>query len=107
MKGKAMFFVRKLKPNTFIGGVGTTITSAAALAAKIGISSTRIKGFKVVGSDIECNITGSYSIQGAAFQNNSEITYYNDAGGLVVTIYNSSFRNCSNLLWVVFEKQQV
>lgn len=94
---KTIFGRIKAQPNTFIGGVGTTITSAAALAAKIGISSTRIKGFKVVGSDIECNISGNYNLPTSAFKNNTDITYYKDNDRLVQGFANSVFDGSSNL----------
>jgi len=68
----------KSKANTFIGGVASTITTSGALATKLGIASNRITNFKIVGSDIECRISGSYAIPNSAFQDNTDITYYRD-----------------------------
>lgn len=98
---KTIFGRIKAQPNTFIGGVGTTITSAAALAAKIGISSTRVKNFKIIGVNIETNITGTYSIPQGAFKG-SEITYFNDFEGNVVDIKSAAFYNCTSLTSINF-----
>ena len=69
--------------NTYIGGVSSSIGTASALATKLGISVGTISNFVVEGADIKCKITGSYSIQGGAFLNNSfyfdDITLYNNA----------------------------
>lgn len=62
----------KSKANTFIGGVASTITTAGALATKLGIASNRITNFKIVGSDIECSISGSYVLNG--FYQDTNIT---------------------------------
>jgi hypothetical protein len=94
-------------PNTFIGGVASTINTPALLATKLAIDVSRITGFSVVGSDIKCKITGSYELpnrnitpyNGFA----SGITYYDDRDGLVTKVNHSSFRNnsgASSLVWV-------
>jgi len=77
--------------NTEIGGVASSIGTPTLLAAKLGILESRITNFSIVGSDIKCKITGSYSIPSNAFQNNTAITYYKDISGLVTTINTYSF----------------
>lgn len=80
------------KANTFIGGVAATITTAGALATKLGIASNRITNFKIVGSDIECRISGSYSIPVSCFRSDTFITYYRDTDNLVVSIGSTAFQ---------------
>lgn len=80
--------------NTFIGGVATTLYSAALLAAKLAIDVSRISAFEVVGSDIKCRITGNYVIPSSAFQSNLNITHYYDNHNLVTEIGGNSFSRC-------------
>ena len=75
----------KAKANTFIGGVASTITTAGALATKLGIASNRITNFKIVGSNIECRIIGTYSIPANCFRDDTFITYYKDYENLIST----------------------
>ncbi|SHH27567.1 leucine-rich repeat domain-containing protein [Flavobacterium defluvii] len=90
------------KPNTFIGGVSATINTPVLIAEKLGISSSRIKNFKIKEADIEFTITGgTYEIVKNAFSGNSSITYYNDSLGLVKTL-NVSFQNCNKLTNISF-----
>ncbi len=84
------------KANTFIGGVASVISTSVILAAKLGIASNKITNFKIVGSDIECRITGNYSIY--YFTSNPPsvrliITYYRDLDGLVTSIAEQAFYN--------------
>lgn len=81
----------KAKANTFIGGVASVITTSGALATRLGIASNRITNFKIVGSDIECRISGSYVI--TAFWTGIEllISYYRDFDGLVTSIGYQAF----------------
>jgi len=79
--------------NTYIGGVSATISTSSALATKLGISSGRISNFTVVGSDIKCKVTGgSYAIGANAFEDDANITYYDDPEGLVTSIGYRAFR---------------
>lgn len=71
--------------NTEIGGVASTITTASALATKLGISVGAISNFTIVGSDIKCKITGSYVIPNLAFNNSNIMTFYKD-GDLVTSM---------------------
>lgn len=80
--------------NTFIGGVGGTINTRELLAAKLGINVGRIKKFEIIGSDIQCAIiNGKYSIPSNCFENNTNITYYKDTGGLINTVGSFAFKN--------------
>src|SRR6478736_3550765 len=88
---------QNLVANTFIGGIGGTTNTPALLATKLGISATRIKVFSVIGSDIQCSITGTYVIPDSAFNGNTTITYYIDSANLVSDLGESSFRECSVL----------
>lgn len=82
--------------NTFIGGVASTINTSALLATKLAIDVSRITGFSVVGSDIKCKITGSYSIPSGAFNNDTSLTYYYDNDSLITTINNNGFNGATN-----------
>lgn len=86
------------EPNTFIGGIGSAITSASALASVLGISETIIKGFKIVGSDVECAIVEAYDIQNSAFDGNNDITYYRDEGEKLKNVGQYAFISAGELL---------
>jgi len=100
---KTVFGRLKVKPNTFIGGVSGTINTAALVATKLGISSTRIKGFSIIGSNIQFEVNGgTYSMPTNAFKSTA-ITYFNDANGLVYTTINvAAFYGCTALTSVIF-----
>jgi len=89
------------EPNTFIGGVSGTISTAALLATKLSISVGAISNFTIVGSDIKCRITGSYAISSGVFEARADITSYYDYDGLVTSIGAQAFNICSNVnfLW--------
>jgi hypothetical protein len=88
--------------NTYIGGVSSTISTAALLATKLDISVGAISNFTIVGSDIKCKITGSYEIPLNAFNANTSITYYKDEDGLVTLIGGYAFTSCTNLAEINF-----
>lgn len=83
--------------NTFIGGFSASISSASLLATNLGISVGAISNFTVVGSDIKCRITGSYTIPISFSSGNSSITYYFDTENLITVIVESQFNNSPNL----------
>jgi len=84
--------------NTEIGGVSATITSAASLATKLGISVGNISNFAIAGSDIKCKITGNYTLPFNCFSGDSGLTYYYDNDMLVTGFGgNTVFYNCPNL----------
>lgn len=90
-------------PNTFIGGISSTISTAALLASKLGISVGAISNFSVVGSDIKCKITGSYTLPDSIFAYDTNITYYQDISGLITScIGNNHFLWCVNLKYIFF-----
>ncbi|MEY3501810.1 MAG: hypothetical protein RL308_3483 [Bacteroidota bacterium] len=94
----------KSKANTFIGGVASTITTAGALATKLGIASNRITNFKIVGSDIECSISGEYAMTDSCWNGDSLLTYYKDNNGLVVNPSSRFIRANANLLFINFPR---
>lgn len=98
---KTVFGRQKAKANTFIGGVSSTLNTAALVATKLGIAVSRVKSFKIKGSDIEFSVTGgSYNIPGSAFLSNLNIKYYDDVDGLVSGILAVAFANTTNLEYV-------
>jgi hypothetical protein len=86
-----------IKPNTFIGGVSSTINTPALLATKLAISVSRIRAFRVVGADIEFAVTGGNYIIGSAFEENTNMTYFDDRYGLVLTITDRAFKGSLNV----------
>jgi len=93
---------KNINSNTFIGGVSATITTASQLATKLGISSARVSGFKIIGSNISAKITGTYDIPASCFSLDTSITYFLDNGGLVLGLNSNAFNGCSNLVTVSF-----
>jgi len=93
-----IFFIANQPPNTFIGGVSATINTPALIAARLGISPTRIKSFRIVGANIEFRVTGgTYVSPGSMFDGNTSITYFKDNDRRLQSITNFDFRNCTNL----------
>lgn len=97
MKRRMLFGNSLLPANTFIGGIGATINTPALLATKLGIDSHRVSNFTLIGMDISCAISGSYTIPINCFQNtnltDSSPTYYRDEAGLVTSIGDFAFYN--------------
>jgi len=95
-------------PNTFIGGVGSTINTRELLASKLLntdgslFDASNILGFKVQGNDIECYIKTPYKFINFVFKSNLDITHYKDVAGLVTSLYNQEFRYASNLTEIIF-----
>jgi hypothetical protein len=93
---------KQFEPNTFIGGVASTINTASLLATKLQISVSRIRAFRVVGDNIEFNITGFYTVPTFGGTNVSDadqnITYYYDDAALATTLSYFCFRNCLNFI---------
>lgn len=92
----------KNKPNTFIGGVSSTLNTPELLASKLGLAVNRIKSFAVVGDDIQFAVIGSgYSLPGSIFSGNKDITYFNDKSGLIKNCpFGNAFYLTENLQWV-------
>lgn len=98
-----IFGNNRYRANTFIGGVSATLNTPELVASKLGVSSTRIKAFKIVGSNIEFAVVGgTYNIGRNTFSGDTAITYYYDNAGLVFFIGASAFANCINLTNVKF-----
>jgi hypothetical protein len=91
-----------IKPNTFIGGVASSINNAIILAQKLGLSVSRIRNFKIIGNDIEFAIIGGNYILSSnfGFTSNTSITYYRDEANLLTNIGFNVFRGCTNLFQV-------
>jgi len=88
--------------NTEIGGVASTISTPALLAAKLGILESRITNFSVVGSDIKCKITGSYTMPIEAFNYSDGffaniVTKYVDHNNLLTGLGSRAFKGQSFL----------
>lgn len=96
------------RPNTFIGGVSSSLNTPALVAAKLKISVSRIKAFSIIENDIQFAITGgSYilpNLNTGPYNGFGEgITYYDDKDGLVTRVGHSCFRNTSGtptLIWI-------
>ncbi len=78
------------EPNTFIGGVSSTITSASLLASKLSISESDIQNFTIVGNNIACLIDVDYSIEIQGFRAIG-LNYYIDKDGYCISLNNQSF----------------
>ncbi|HNP68201.1 MAG TPA: hypothetical protein PKH16_09875 [Aequorivita sp.] len=99
-----------LPHNTFIGGVGSVLTTPALLADRLGISSSNIENFQIDGSNnISCAITSNYSLPNGAFQNSSVyfpyniLTYFVDLEGKCTSMqFRRNFLFQSNLDFVFF-----
>lgn len=88
---------RDYEPNTFIGGVANTITSASEIANILNIPVSGVKAFSVVDNDIQFHVKNDYEIPQFAFQDNEEITYYRDEGGKCFGIGQGAFMGASEL----------
>jgi len=98
---KHIYGRRPLPPNTFIGGVGSTLSTKNLLAAKLGIASTRIKSFRIINDEVQAYITKTYTLNNG-FKDDTTITYFKDEAGLIVACNGLAFNNCSNLEEVRF-----
>lgn len=87
--------------NTYIGGVSATISTAALLATKLGISVGRIENFTIVGSDIKCKITGGGYTLSSNFYNDTSVTYYRDIDSLITSFLNNTFSGAANFFELV------
>lgn len=104
---KTVFGRSIIKSNTFIGGVSSTLNTPALIAGKLGITTSRIKSFKVIGNDIEFHISGgSYIVQPSCFFNNTDITYFHDSDGNVTSVGYASFSGCRNITSVIMPNLQ-
>lgn len=86
-------------PNTFIGGIGGTITTPTDLANKLSISSANILDFQIdSNNNVSCHINADYSINDNAFNTDLSLTYYIDLGGRCTSFGIQSLYNSYNIL---------
>ncbi|WP_035644768.1 LamG domain-containing protein [Flavobacterium sp. ASV13] len=92
-------------PNTFIGGIALQVSTASALATKLGIAVSNIKSFQINsnGLDISCRININYNLGNGFSNNGSLITYFLDFDGRVTSLANS-FYSCFSLKYVYLPK---
>jgi chitodextrinase len=90
----------KKLPNTFIGGVGATITNRAQLVAKLtGIVESDIKGFSIdANNNVSCYIGKDFGIAPSAFDINqsSHPTYFIHLGLYLKTVNERAFYTLNN-----------
>lgn len=79
--------------NTYIGAFGQDYTTSNDLAARLGISASRITDFVLTGFDIKCKISGTYEIP-AHFASFKHCTYYYDNDNLVTRLKQYAFDQC-------------
>jgi len=93
--------VVNLQPNTFIGGVASTIPDKPVLASALGILESNISYFAVVGNNIEARINVNYEVPIGAFSANSpnslKITSFYDLGKKCTRLKTDSFIGAPNL----------
>ena len=104
-RGSRLRTVVNTTPNTFIGGVASTISTKAALATKLAIAEISISYFGIVGSDIEAGILSNYDIPDFAFNGDLSITHYEDPTGMVNLIKRGAFRS-SKITKAIFPNAQ-
>ncbi len=97
--------VSAIQPNTFIGGVAATIPTKEDLATKLGISSSNISSFNIVGSDIEATIISNYAIPASCFEGNTAITYYKTIEGKAISMGIYAFKDTVNMEFAEFSGQ--
>jgi len=83
--------------NLFIGGVASTLSTASLLATKLGVSSSIITDYTIVGDDIKCVITTPFSIPTLSWQNDTNVTYFLAYGNIITSIGIGNFENFANL----------
>lgn len=90
-------------PNTFIGGVGATISTKTLLAGKMSISSDNILDFIVDSyNNITCHINTPYTLDASAFNSNHNITHYIDLDGKCTSVGGNGFFDTYNMKAMVF-----
>lgn len=104
MRRRALLMGGKSEPNTIIGGVGSVITTKSALATKLDIPESIIRGFEVVGNDVHAKITDTYDLPEEVFYNDLSIIRFMDLDGLVgqTLAFGRQFMGCLNLIEAYF-----
>lgn len=88
---------KKLKQNTFIGGVASFVNTRALLAAKLGIAESNVNNFEVRGNDVGAHITGYYIAPSDFFSEMNTLTYFEDNEGLITSNVSKMFQRCYNV----------
>jgi len=86
----------KVRVNTYIGGIGTVVSTKTLLATKLGIASSRISNFSIIGNNIQCRISGGYTLSNSSFLEDTNVTYYLDKGGLINDVEMHQFKGALN-----------
>lgn len=87
--------------NLFIGGVSSTITTAALLAAKFTFLEGDVQDFQIDGDDISARITNTdYSTVDSAFTNDTLITDITETSGYLTSLLTQAFRLATSLFLV-------
>lgn len=86
------------EPNLIIGGEGVSTTSAAQLETLLGLSAGDVSYFELVGNDIHAHINlETWEVPISAFENNLDITGFNDLESRCERLGTYSFRGATNL----------
>ena len=87
--------------NLFIGGVSSTITTAALLAVKFSFLEGEVEDFAIDGDDISARITNTdYSTITAAFRDDLTIASITETSGYLTSLLTQAFRLATNLSFV-------
>ena len=113
-KSRKLYSQRRITPkpeevdNTFIGGIGASITTKGQLATLLGLVEADIDEFRLEGLDVIAKINrngigDNYNIPQDAFNGNLEITSFYDNDSLVRVLNQASFQGTTNLEYVSFK----
>lgn len=88
----------KKQPNTFIGGIGATITNRAQLVAKLtGIVESDIKNFNIDdNNNVSCYIGKDFNLITSAFEDDTDITFFYNTDGRHKNVGLDIFAGCTN-----------
>jgi len=83
-----------LKPNTFIGGVASTIPDKATLAGLLNISANNIPIFQIVGDSIEARVNQDYNTGSNFLWKAYALTWWRDLDSHWKSTGSITFKNC-------------
>lgn len=81
-------------PNIFVGGIGSQFPAASDFAALVSLAEVDIENYLVDDQNNVSFYTSSSFTFLATFQDNANITYFEDVDGLLTEARGSLFRNC-------------
>ena len=98
---RSTVFGREPCINTIIGGVAGSVTTKSALVSLINgtsvsgllLTTSMIKRFEIVGSDVHAHISSDYDIGTGSFLNNTAVIFYNDLSNRAKSLQYEAFRN--------------